>query len=237
MALTVLQIVQSACKRIGIIVPNAAVSAVDQQTIQLVGLCEEEGQEQAARYAWTALQTEATFLTTATETQTLLETAAPGCKYIVNDTIWNRDLRRPVYGPKSQQDWQQAKAININGPFNSFRVIQGNILFNPIPVAGQNCYFEYVTRYWISTSVGAGAQFWTNDADLSLLDDACMITGLIWRWKQAKGQAYAEDYAKYERLITDAMARDGSKPKLNLGGQSQYEIQPVVAVPTGSFGQ
>jgi hypothetical protein len=33
----------------------------------------------------------------------------------------------------------------------------------------------------------------------------------------------------------DAMARDGSKPTLSMTGQSQYEIQPVISIPRGSW--
>ena len=235
MALTCLQIVQTACKRIGILSPNAAVTATDQQIIQLVSLAEEEGQELATRYPWEALQVEATFTTVAAQVQTTLAAITSGFDYIVNDTIWNRTLRRPVYGPKSQQDWQEAKANQINGPFNSFRIIADAINFYPNPVAGQTCAFEYMSRNWVNTSTGSTSDTWTNDADTPKLDGQLMVLGIIWRWKAAKGLDYAEDYAKYERRVADAMGRDAGKPKLDMSG-AQPEIQPVVLVPRGSFG-
>jgi hypothetical protein len=235
MALTCLQIIQAACKRIGILSPNAAVTATDQQIIQLVALAEEEGQELATRYPWEALQVEATFTTVAAQVQTTLAAITSGFDYIINDTIWNRTLRRPVYGPKSQQDWQQAKAMQINGPFNSFRIIADAINFYPNPVAGQTCAFEYQSRAWVNLSAGGTADTWANDADTPKLDGQLMVLGVIWRWKAAKGLDYAEDYAKYERRVTDAMARDSGKAKLDMGG-STPDIQPVVMVPRGSFG-
>lgn len=234
MALTVLQIIQTACRRIGILAPNAAVSSTDPQIIQLIALSEEEGQEQAKRYPWQALQTEATFTTLAAQLQGSLSTIAPGFNYIVNDTIWNRTLRRPVYGPKTMQDWQQAKAMQINGPFNSFRIIGDAINFYPSPAAGQTCAFEYITKNWIATSTASTSSIWTNDADTPKLDDQLMVLGTIWRWKSAKGLGYAEDYAKYERMIPDAMARDGGKATLNMGG-TRYDIQPGIFVPAGSW--
>jgi len=235
MALTCLQIVQTACKRIGILSPNAAVTATDQKIIQLVSLAEEEGQELATRYAWEALQVEATFTTVAAQVQTTLAAITTGFDYIVNDTIWNRTLRRPVYGPKSQQDWQEAKANQINGPFNSFRIIADAINFYPNPVAGQTCAFEYQSRNWVNTSTGSTSDTWTNDADTPKLDGQLMVLGIIWRWKAAKGLDYAEDYAKYERRVADATGRDAGKAKLDMSG-ALPEIQPVVLVPRGSFG-
>ncbi len=235
MALTCLQIIQAACKRIGILSPNAAVTATDQQIIQLVSLAEEEGQELATRYAWQALQTEATFTTVAAQVQTTLAAITSGFDYIVNDTIWNRTLRRPVYGPKSQQDWQQDKANQINGPFNSFRIINDIINFYPDPAAGQVCYFEYQSRAWVNLAAGGTAETWAADGDTPRLDGQLMVLGVIWRWKAAKGLDYAEDYAKYERRVADAMGRDAGKATLDLTG-CQYDIQPVVLVPRGSWG-
>lgn len=237
MALSCLQIIQSACRRIGILSPNAAITSVDPQIIQLVSLSEEEGQELSNRYNWQALQTETTFTTVAAQVQGTLETIAPGMDYIVNNTIWNRTLRRPVYGPRSEQEWQQIKAININGPFNSFRIINDAINFFPIPVAGQTCAFEYISRNWINLNSGGTSSIWGNDADTPKLNDQLLILGIIWRWKQAKGLDYAEDFSKYEKRVLDSMNRDAGKQKLDLQGGNEYEIQPVVFVPRGSWGQ
>jgi hypothetical protein len=236
MALTCLQIIQTVCKRVGILSPNAALSATDQQIIQLLSICEEEGQAQAKRTTWESLQTEAIFVTVAAETQGTMAAIAPGCKFIINDTIWNRTLRRPVFGPKTPQDWQQLKASQISGPFNSFRIVGDVIKFNPAPAAGQTCAFEYASKNWVVTSTGGTGSVFTNDADTCKLDDDLMVLGTRWRWKQAKGLDYAEDFAEYERQINDAMGRDGGKAVLNLGG-GYNDILPVVLVPTGSWGQ
>lgn len=234
MSMTCLQIIQTACRRVGIAAPQFVLSSQDLLIAQMLELCNEEGQELAARYPWEALQTETTFTTVAAQIQGPLSTIAPGFKYIVNDTIWNRSLRRPVYGPKSEQDWQQAKAMQINGPFNSFRIIGDVINFYPVPVAGQTCALEYITDSWITTATGVSSS-WTADADTPLLNEQLLIAGLIWRWKQAKGMNYAEDFAKYERRVVDAMGRDAGKPTLNMSG-AKYDILPGVFVPAGSWG-
>lgn len=233
MAQTCLQIIQTACRRIGILAPNAVVGSTDPQIIQLLAISEEEGQEQADRYQWESLQQEATFTTVATQVQTTLAAITTGFNYIVNDTIWNRSLRRPVYGPKSQQDWQQDKALQLNGPFNAFRIINEVINFYPDPVAGQSCYFEYISENWVTTGV-TSSPVWVTDADTPKIDDQILILGTIWRWKKAKGLDYAEDFAKYERRIQDAMGRDAGKATLSMNG-ARWEIQPAILVPRGSW--
>ena len=229
-----LQIIQTVCKRIGITSPTAAVTSTDWQIQQILSLVEEEGQEQATRFAWQALRGEATFTTVATEVQSTLAAITTGFDYIVNDTIWNRSLRRPVYGPKIVQDWQQAKASQITGPFNSFRIFSDAIYFNPVPSAGDECYFEYQSKNWVSTSLGGTDEVWTNDDDTAKLSDQLLVLGAVWRWKQAKGLDYAEDYAKYERRVNDAFARDAGKPVLDMSG-ARYEIQPAIVVSSGSW--
>jgi hypothetical protein len=166
------------------------------------------------------------------ELQTSLAAITTGFGWIVNDTIWNRTLRRPVYGPDSLQDWQQQKAIQIAGPFNRYRIIANNIRFYPVPAAGQDCYFEYITNQWTA----AGGTEYQSDTDESLLDDTTMILGTIWRWKQAKGMTYAEDFAKYERRIAELLQRDAVKPTLSMTG-TMYDVVPLVVVPSGSWNQ
>jgi hypothetical protein len=228
--LTCLQLIQRVSKRIGLTVPNAAFTSTDLQTQQLVELANEEGQEQSSRYQWQALQREATFTTVAAELQTSIASITTGFGWIVNDTIWNRDLRRPVYGPDSLQDWQQQKAIQIAGPFNRYRIIQNSIHFYPVPAAGQTCAFEYISSQWTT----AGGTEYQSDNDTSVLDDTTMILGTIWRWKQAKGLTYAEDFNKYERRIAELLQRDAVKPKLNMSG-AMYDVVPLVVVPSGSW--
>ena len=233
---TCLSIVQTVCNRLGIQSTNSAVGATDQQIIQIVALANEEGQELASRYAWSALQEETTYTTLAQEDQGSLDTIAPGLLYIVNDTIWNRDLRRPVFGPRSQQEWQQQKAWAINGPWSNYRIKGNHLYMYPVPSAGQDCYFEYITRYWCTDSTGAtGREAWAVDTDVPKLDWQLMVLGVIWRWKKAKGFEYAEDFATYERRVLDAMNRDGSKDNLSLSN-TKYDIFPGVVVPAGSWG-
>lgn len=232
MSLTCLEMIQTVFKRLGLTSPNAVVTSTDQQVLQMLSLLEEEGQEQATRYAWQTLQREATFTTVATQVQTTLAAVTTGFNYVVNDTIWNRTLRRPVYGPKSQQDWQQDKAMAINGPFNSYRIIADAINFYPDPVAGQLCYFEYMSNFWVNGA--SPASTFTADTDEIYLNDQLTILGVIWRWKSMKGLDYSQDFTKYEQRINDDMARDAAKPDLNMNG-AKYDILPVIAVPRGNW--
>ncbi len=234
--MTCLSIVQSVCKKLAIGVPTVVVGSTDPQIIQLLELLNEEGQSQAEGTNWQALTLETSFTTVATEIQGTLATICPGLKFIINDTIWNRDLRRPVFGPLGPQLWQQQKAMFMQGPWSQYRIVGNNIKFVPVPAAGQSCYFEYVSKNWCTDSTGATTYSSFNaDADVGLLDEQILAMGLIWRWKMAKGLEFDGDFQKYQGRLTNAIARDGAKPVLNMG-QTAYDIYPGVYVPAGNWG-
>lgn len=230
--MTCLSIVQTTCRRLGFTVPNTATGSTDSQVIQLTAILNEEGQELANRHEWQVLVKESTFTTLAAELQTTLPT---GFKYILNDTIWNRDLRRPVFGPLTAQKWQQQKASNIQGPWNQFRILANQIKFYPVPVAGQTCAYEYVSSHWAVNATGdVTKDAFTADDDVSYLDEQLLLAGLRWRWKKEKGLEYSEDFNTYERLVLDAIGRDAGRDVLNLDG-GRWDIPPAVLVPTGNW--
>jgi hypothetical protein len=109
--MSLLTIVQQASLRVLKISPSVAVSSTDANVLQLVALVNEEGQELSSRYSWQILTAEATFTTVATAIQGVITTlAGAGFNFFVNQTMWNRSQRRPLYGPLTPQQWQEWQA-------------------------------------------------------------------------------------------------------------------------------
>lgn len=232
---TCLSIVQTICKRLNLNAPSQAIGNTDSQVITIVELCNEEGQELSVRNEWTSLLQTATYTTLATQIQGSLDTIAPNYNYIINDTIWNLSLRRPVFGPKTPQGWQQQLAFAINGPWSNFRIKDNNLLMYPVPSAGQTCTFEYVSKNWLTNSTGAtGYEEWQDDTDIPVLDWKLLVLGVVWRWKKLKGFEYAEDFNAYERRVLDSISRDGTRDWLSLSN-TKYDIFPGIVVPSGSW--
>lgn len=230
-----LTIIQNAQKRMGLDVSTSVAGNSDDTTVKLLALLNQAGEELAQEYPWQALQREATFTTVAAETQGAMETLAPGWLYIVNQTIWNRSLRRPVFGALSQSDWQLLKSSSVQGPFQQYRIMGGNLMFIPAPPAGQTCAFEYITRQWATDSTGVtGKAEFTVDTDVALLDEALLTLSLIWRFKQSNGLDFAAELQMYELRVGNAQARDGGKQALDLDGRPRV-LMPGVMVPQGNW--
>lgn len=241
---TILQVIREVCGTLGIAVPASAYGSSDLQVQQLVALLNKEGRELGGRYAWQKLTREATFTTVSTESQGDLDGGILPCSsniaYIVNNTIWNRSTRLPVYGPLSSRDWSYSRAMNYTAPTSEYRILGNQLIFNPAPGAGDTCAFEYVTRNWLTNAdqsayrdtIGA-------DDDAPILDWQLILLGLEWRWLKAKGLNYAEEFATYERRVADSIARDGTKPTLSLNGDTDIRqgIRPLVVAASGNWMQ
>ena len=234
--MSLLTIIQTVAPRFGIPAPSIAASSTDQNVVQLTAFVNEAGQELAKRHSWQALTNEATFTTLATEIQgTLTTLTGADYSFIVNETMWNRTQRRPVFGPKSPAEWQQLKAQTLQGPWQQYRIRGNNILFLPAPAAGQSIYFEWVSQNWVTTATATTANVMTADTDVSKLEERLLALDTVWRFQAAKKLDYTESFNKAEEAISDAITRDGPKPRLQLEG-SGTDILPVVVVPSGNWG-
>lgn len=236
--MSLLTLVKSVALKVGVTVPTAAFVSTDANVQQIIGFANEAGQELAARFGWQELTKEATFTTVGTESQGVIQTlTGSDFSWVLNETMWDRSTRRPVFGPKLAPEWQQLKAQLLTGPWSQYRIRGNNVLFIPVPPVGDNIFFEWVSNYWVAIAatpgVGVQSAFQT-DTDVSLLDERLLTLDTVWRYKQTKRLAYDEDFDKAEAAIADAISRNGSKPRLNLAGASG-DILPGVFIPAGNW--
>ncbi len=216
--------------------PAVGVTSVDPKVLQCLAYINEAGQELAHRYTWQALTNETLFNTIATESQgTIQALTGPGFSYILNNVMWNRSQRRPVFGPRSDAEWQQLKATFINGPWVQYRIRGNLLLFNPIPAAGQQIAFEWMSSYWCSDSTGTvPSNAFVADTDVAFLSERVIGLDALWRFKRANNLPYDEDYDKAQAAIEDLMSRDATKARLNLGGgESDAFIGTII--PAGNW--
>lgn len=215
--MTLLTIVNAAQSRLNLPISSTVVGNTSQTQKQLLAIANAEGIDTADAFAWQNLITEATFTTTATETQTNA-TFASDFGWIVQDTFWDRTATLPVRGPLSPSEWQAIKAQSSPVAEPRFRIRGNTILFNPAPAAGHTCAYEYVSKNWCRSSGGTDQSLWAADTDVPKLPENVMVLGIIWRWKEAKELDYAEAYNTWFEARARAAARDGAKKKMSIVG-------------------
>lgn len=228
--MSLLSIVQDACKELNISVPSAVISSTDGQTRQLLSIASKEGKELLRRFNWQILTKEVSFTTSATEQQTTISALGVGDFFrIIDGSMYNRTRAWPVRGPVSPQEWQRRRAAYAQvGPQTYFRIRGDAILFNPVPASGQRVYFEYISENWCQSSSGTAKTDWSADTDTALIDEEIIRLGIVWRWRKAKGLDYGEDFRTYELALADIFGPDGARQVMDMGG----DLIDGVSLPT-----
>lgn len=236
---TLLVTIQEICRRFAITVPGTVIGSTDKQVVQLYSILQEGLDELSGRGAWERLVNEASWTTTATESQGALTTLATnGFKYILPQTLWDRTEKLPLLGPISGREWQALKAIVITGPRYSFRLRGGLFIVTPAPPAGHTWVFEYVSSNYILAVDGTTyKKRFTADTDEILLPDDIVQVMLRWRWMREKKLDYAEEFNTCERMVINAIGRDGVKPVLWMDQHGSHGPQPGVFIPSGTWMQ
>lgn len=230
--MSLLSIVSSFAGRNGIPVPSTVIGNTDTNVIQILRLLEEEGNDLAKRGNWNVLTREATHTTVATEDQGAIATIAPTYyRCILNDTIWDRSGKLPIY-VVSDQDWQAIKAMTVTGTPYRYRLRGGRLLASPTPTAGLTWAFEYISAAWILNG-STPVQYFVADTDTMLLPEDLVLQGLRWRYMREKGLEYAELFATYEKQVEYALSTERTHEKLNAAGYCSRE--PGFYVPALSW--
>lgn len=113
--------------------------------------------------------------------------------------------RRPGVPISSNGAWTALKQMGSAGGDRYFRT-SGNeedgyqISFYRNPSASESITVSYVSTNWLSTDGTAGAEFDDVNAIL-LLPRRLVEEGMIWRFRRAKGQAYADRLNGYEAML------------------------------------
>jgi len=231
--MSLLTVVQYFCGRNNLPVPSTVVGNSNGAVLQILRLLEEEGNDLALRGSWNVLTLQASHTTTAAEDQGAITTIAPtSYRFIVNDTIWDRSGKLPVF-PVDGPDWQAIKAtVSSVSPYR-YRLRGGNLLVTPTPTAGLSWYFEYMSKAWILNGASTKVQYFVADADVMLLPEELIMQGLRWRYMREKGLEYAELFATYEKQVETYLSKERPRPRLNMS--PEMSNSPGVYVPAGSW--
>lgn len=232
--MTLLTITQRASRALGLPVPVAVTGSTDINTLQLLELAQEEGEELSRRSDWPALTRQQTFTTTAAAVQ--VGALPSDWDRFINDSLFNRTTNRKLIGPLSPQDWQAEQANpSVSVVYDAFRLRGTDFLITPTPPAGQTIAYEYVTNQWCQSSGGTAQSAWAADTDTAILAERLFVLGLVWRFRQAKGLEYGEALETYEQEVQKAAGRAPGAGVLSLS--TRPLLRPVIYpnVPDGNW--
>lgn len=210
--MSLLTLVQQAAERCSLSEPSAVVSNTDSNIKLMLRLANEEGEALAERASWQTITKEKTFPTVTSAEQT--NSVASDFLWFIPESMFNRDRRRPIYGPLSKQEWQRIQASLVTLVNQGFMFRGDTILISPTPTSAETVAYEYISKNWCQSAASAEQSAWAADDDTGILREDLMALGVVWRFKRARGLDYAEEFNEYERRVITAMQRDGSKERI-----------------------
>lgn len=232
--MTLLTTVQKAARRVGVPRPNVVATATDPTVALLFELAQQEGEELARYGDWRALRKEKTFTTVAAETQT--DTPIPtDFAGFIDETLWNRSARRPLWGPIDPAEWQAYKAQTTFPVRDGFTLRGTSWLMQPTPTAGQTIAYEYRSANWCQSSGGTAQSAWAADTDTGLISERLMRLGLIWRFKQARGLEWQTDHENYLSEVDSELAKERPRKIIDLKSGGPPQRIPGLVVPEGNW--
>lgn len=225
--MTVLTIAQTAADELGIDRPASLVSSSDNTARQMLALLNREGSELTARFNWAACVRQKVVTVTS---GTAVYAVPTDFGNLIDDTMWDVTNRWPMIGPLDSTEWEMLlRGIIVSTPRRVWRLIgklDGTyaasatpfyVEIMPTPTNSTDQFsYEYSTTGYARQNSDAAAGTFDNDSDNPILPDRLFVLGLIWRWKAAKGLAYAEEKQTYDRAVDVAIAQDKSARILQL---------------------
>lgn len=236
--MTLLTSTQDACRRLAIPVPTGVVASQNTQVQQLYSLANEEVQTCGFRFPWTRLREFVTFstLNQLEQTGALPSGFDDQSSSITNESMWDRTTVRKVFGPLTQEQWENERAFPVYTPIAPAYMIQdGKLYLTPAPAAGDTLAFEVVNNNTVRSSGGTAQSSFEADDDTSIFGDMLLTKGIVWRFKKMKGIDYSDEFQDYENIINTMFAKDGGRPRLNLAYGLNRRLLYPANIPIGNW--
>lgn len=242
--MSLLSVVQTACKRLGLPVPTTVISNANTLVTQLLSLLEEGGKEVRDTYYWPQLNRTATI--TLVDAQSGYNLPSD-INFTLARTQWDRTNQWPLVGPLSAEQWQTYKSgIAVPATRRLYRVMGfGPAKFEIYPTpdsgdAGDVLAYEYQSLWWIrATADTAGSkEAYTVDTDVSLLKESILEKELVWRWRRAKRLDFAleqEECMNAWKREVAALAGTKTINMINSASGAGW-VPPYPNVPETGFG-
>lgn len=231
--MTLLSLAQDAADQIGIVRPSTVYGNAATEARKLLRYANQAGRH-LVKMDWQALRSEQTFTSLAQETQTSM--IPSDLDHFLDETFWNRSRDRPLYGPKTPQEWQAIKATVTAAAIDTYAYRGTAILINPVPTAGETFAFEYITTKFCQSSGGTAQAAWAADTDTARISEELFTLGIVWRYKHGEGLAYTDDFNVCEEFRKKIYAQDQPRRTIDMTGQrSLWPGTPGIIVPEGTW--
>lgn len=234
-SLSALDLTNKALQELGLPQVQTVLSALDDQTgFQVLGLLNALGTQLVRVHDWQYLEKTATFVGDGVTTEFDLP-ADYG--RMVNQTQWASQDKRPMYGPVSPQGWSwiQYGIVSV-GVYYRYRILNNKFTVFPVPPAGQEFHFYYISKEWVEDPVNVTMKdSITLDTDRVVFDDYLMVAGIKFKLWAAKGMEATELGQEFKYMLDAEKSQTQGAPVICLDSSWNHLYISGQNVPDGSW--
>jgi hypothetical protein len=213
--MTILSVIKEVAKVCGISVPDAVYASADREHVELVSIAQEMAERIANGHDWQRLSKVATITGDgSTETFGL---PSDYDRMLVKSQVWSSSLQTALSPISDLDKWLEIDIKSFDFVVNAWTVYGGQMHVKPALGTGVTAKYFYQSNLIVDPAAGADTTTFTADTDSFILDERLLKLGIIWRWKEQKGQPYDEWMADYEELKERLVLRDKGSRMIRVG--------------------
>lgn len=233
--MSVLSAIQSAAPWIGISVPSAVFAGSDRTSVELQAVVKEAAQGIAEDFDWQRLKTVATITGDGSDTDFALP--SDYARMLKKAQLFpSAQPNSPLIHVVDSDEWLQLEVENFGDTIGRWTIFANQINIKPAVALAATVKYFYISNKLValeSATTLTKATF-TLDTDEFFLGDRILTLALIWRWKAAKGRAYAEDFQNYQNT-RDILAGNDKGARIIHMGRGRVPRDVTIAYP-GTLG-
>lgn len=221
--MTVLSAIQGASLKIGVTRPTVIFASTVREHQELAELANDCARMIAydSGHDWTRLKTLGTF--TGDGATPAFDLPTDYQRMLKKARLWPSASPTSPYRHYTDTDeWLGDLVQGFVGVSGAWTIIGEDV---HIRVGGSTSYLEntatakfyYLTKYHSRNNSSVAIEAFTADTDVFKLDERLLKLAIIYRWKQDKGQDYAEHLSDYENALAEQIGNDKGSNILVLG--------------------
>ena len=161
----------------------------------------------------------------------------PDFETMTNRTHWDKSKHWEMLGPEDAQQWQWLKSGYIStGPRVRWRILDNQFCIWPIMNTQEYLGWEYRSKGWARSAIGAIKNSFTADSDTTVLDDRIMVLGTKLKYFQIKSFDTTALMQDYQRYLSIAKANDKGAPNLSFAPYPSKVLIGYANIPDTGYG-
>lgn len=233
--MTVLSVIQSVCAKVGIDpVPTSVFSASTRTAIEMKETANECAMQIVQAVDWNKLLKTKTITGDSLTTEFPLDTIATDfLRLTKNAELWTDNL---IYGSifhvDNINDWLQQDTYTLGWIGGAWTIYGGSLWIrgnqtDPLSDS-QTVTFGYISKNYARAAAPTSTlkDSFTADTDSFVLDERLLKLCMIWNWKSAHGQPYAQEFEDFQTAMEELRISDRT-PSIIRHGRSARPYAPL----------